>query len=237
MRRAALLLLTGTVAGCTAPQVRPPSAPAVEAVARGADPEPTAEVDHLGRAAELLDKGDTAAAVPHLTAHVRAYPDAVMIRAYLAESHFKLGELAKARPHFVRFVRDAAGMKGPAGNHLTHCHTRLMEIAAAEDDAFGEHLHRGIGLVLLVRQWDADPQPDAPELDELTETTLVRAAGALKIAREIDAKDPRVHLYLSEVWGRLGQHSAARAAMKTAKALLPDAGLNADELRRVRAAE
>ncbi len=234
MRRTAWTLLTATVAGCAAPQALRPTEPAV-VVARGAEPTP-AEVDHLGRAAEYLDKGDDGGAVPHLTAHVAAYPNAVMVRAYLAELHFKLGQVEKAKPHFARFVRDAAGMTGAAGKHLTHGHTRLMEIAALGDDAFAEQLHRGIGLVLLVRQWDAEPEASEAELDELTETTLVRAAGALKIARELDASDARVHLYLAEAWGRLGQHSAARAARATAKQLLPDAGLNADERARLRAA-
>jgi len=240
MRRAAWTLLTATVAGCAAPQAFRPTEPAV-VVARGAEPTP-AEVDHLGRAAEFLDKGDDGGAVPHLTAHVTAYPNAVMVRAYLAELHYKLGQVEKAKPHFARFVRDAAGMNGAAGKHLTHGHTRLMEIAALGDDAFAEQFHRGIGLVLLVRQWDAESEAsatgkgsDAADLDELTETTLVRAAGALKVARELDPTDARVHLYLAEAWGRLGQHSAARAARATAKQLLPDAGLNADERARLRA--
>jgi Tfp pilus assembly protein PilF len=239
MRRAAWTLLTATVAGCAAPQAIRLTEPAVE-VARGAEPEPAAapEVDHLGRAAGYLDRGDNAGAVPHLTAHVKAFPDAVMIRAYLAELHYKLGEVGKAKPHFARFVRDAAGMGGAAGRHLTHCHTRLMEIAALADDAFAEHFHRGVGLVLLVRQWDADAEPDATAaLDELTETTLVRAAAALTAARELDGTDPRVHLYLAEARGRLGQHSAAAAALRAAKELRPDFGLNADERARLRAAE
>lgn len=228
MRRATWLLIFAV--GCAAPQSR-------VTVARGAEPEPAAEVDNLGRAAELLDGGDHDGALAQLTAHVKARPDAVMIRAYLAELHFKHGQPDQAKAHFTRFTRDAAGMGGAAGKHLTHCHTRLMEIATANDDAFGEQLHRGIGLVLLVRQWDSEPVASATEVDPLTETTLVRAAGALKAARELDAKDPRVHLYLSEAFGRLGQHSAARSAMRMAKDLLPDASLNADELRRVRAAE
>jgi Tfp pilus assembly protein PilF len=236
MRRAAWTLLTATAAGCAAPHAIRSSEPAV-VVARGAEPE-AAEADHFTRAAECLDRGDDAGAVTHLTAHVKAYPDAVMIRAHLAELHFKLGEAGKAQPHFARFVRDAAGMSGAAGRHLVHGHTRLMEIAAAGDDAFAEQFHRAVGLVLLVRQWDAEPATDGTpkaELDALTETTLVRAAGSLKIAKELAPADPRVHLYLAEVWGRLGQHSAARAAMTTAEQLLPDADLNADERARLRA--
>jgi len=229
MRRTAWTLLTATVAGCAAPQVAKP--PDAVVVARGAEPE--AEVDHMARAGACLDAGDSAGAVPHLTAHLAAYPDAVMIRAYLADLHFKLGEVGKAKRHYARYVRDAAGMNGTAGKHLVHGHTRLMHIAASQEDAFAESLHRGIGLVLLVRQWDAEAAPGAPELDPLTETTLVRAAAALKVAREVDPRDPRVQVYLAEVWGRLGQPSAARAAIRTAKELLPDAALNADERARV----
>lgn len=232
MRRACWLLLF--VVGCAVPQAR-------VTVERGAEPEPApspaVEVDHLGRAAELLDAGDQDGALAQLAAYVKARPDAVMIRAYLAELHFKNGRWDKAKAHFLRFTRDAAGMSGAAGKHLTHCHTRLTEIAAANDDAFGEQLHRGIGLVLLVRQWDAETEHEDADLDANTETTLVRAAGTLKVARELDAKDPRVHLYLSEAFARLGQHSSARSSLNVAKGLLPDPTLSADELRRIRAAE
>lgn len=229
MRRTAMTLLTATVAGCAAPQRAKSPDPVV--VARGAEPE--AEVDHMARAGACLEAGDDAGAVPHLAAHLAAYPDAVRIRAYLADLHFKLGEVDQAKRQYARYVRDAAGMSGTAGRHLVHGHTRLMHIAAAREDAFAEALHRGVGLVLLVRQWDAEAAPGTPGLDALTESTLVRAAAALKAAREVNARDPRVHVYLAEVWGRLGQPSAARAAIRTAKGLLPDAALNADERARL----
>jgi tetratricopeptide (TPR) repeat protein len=165
------------------------------------------------------------------------YPDAVMIRAYLADLHFKLGEVVKAKQQYTRYVHDAAGMAGTAGKHLVHGHTRLMHIAAAGEDAFAESFHRGVGLVLLVRQWDAEAAAGTAELDALTESTLVRAAEALKVAREVEPNDPRVLVYLAEIWGRLGQPSAARAALRTAKELLPEATLNSDERARLRATE
>ena len=145
MRRSVCLLVFAV--GCAAPQARITAPQARVTVERGAEPEaapvPSAEVDHLGRAAELLEAGDQDGALAQLTAHVTARPDAVMIRAYLAELHFKHGQPDRAKAHFERFTRDAAGMNGAAGKHLAHCHTRLMEIATANEDAFAEHLHRG----------------------------------------------------------------------------------------------
>jgi Tfp pilus assembly protein PilF len=230
MRRLAALIGSGFLAlgGCVSPTAeRSEPAPAV----RGATPEP----DHLALAAACIDRGDESAALPHLTAHVTARPDAVMIRAYLAELLFKLDRVDESRSHFERYVRDADGMSGQAGKHLVHCHTRLMEIAQRSDDEYREALHRGIGLVLLVRQWETEPPTDGPPL---TEPTLANAAAALREATRVRPTDPRGFMYLSEVYARLGQHSAARAAGKRGAALLPDASLTGEEVARLaRAAE
>ena len=225
MRQAAIVIGSGLLllGGCVTPngERNEPSQ-----TVRGATPEP----DHLAIAASCLDRGDESAALPHLTAHVQARPDAVMIRAYLAELLLKMDKVDESRLHFERYVRDADGTTGQSQKHLVHCHTRLMEIAQQKDDSFGESLHRGIGLVLMVRQWDASVEP----VDrKMTEKTLSNAAAALRAAVQRRPTDPRGFAYLSEVYSHLGQQSAARAAARRGAALLPDAKLTENETVRL----
>jgi predicted Zn-dependent protease len=193
-------------------------------------PVPASAPDPLARAADCLDRGDEAGAVPHLRAYVAAHPDAVMVRAHLAELLLRQGMAAGARAEFERFVADAQQLTGPANAHLVHSHTRLMEIATAEDDAYGEYLHRGIGLVLLVRRWDADP---ARRDEVIAEQTLAKAVAALRAARAERPGDPRASLYLAEAYDRLGQPSAARVARRAARAGLPDPAVTPAERERI----
>ena len=165
------------------------------------------ETDHLRLAAQHLDRADEAGAVPHLQAHLRQQPDAIMVRAYLGELLLKTGDLAGSKSHFELFARDAAGISAPARRHLVHVHTRLMELAGQSDDAFGENLHRGIGLVLLVKQWRESPEPSDAALNE---RTLVQAARSLKLADADRPDDARVWFYLAEAWAELGQPSLHR---------------------------
>lgn len=234
MRRVVLGIALTAVAGCLAPFSWPEDRPVAEVGKVDPIPvtEPVVEKDHLSLAAEKLDRGDDAAALPHLKAHVKAHPDAVMIRAYLAELHLKLGNATASRTEFERVIAAAQGSPpGPARRHLVHCHTRLMEIAQADEDAFAEQLHRGIGLLLLVQQWDADPERQD---ETASEQTLSKAAAALRKARDERPADARVNLYLAEVYERLGSHSAAKAASRAAKAALPDANLTTWERERIR---
>ncbi len=219
MRRSAAVLVLGWSAaavGCLAPFPGPVEPPTAE--------------DALARAADCLDRGDEAGAVPHLRAYVKAHPDALMVRAHLAELLWRHGRADEARGEFERFVADAQRAAGPAHDHLAHCHARLMAIAEAAGDAYREELHRGIGLLLLVEQWDADPD----RRDEaVAEQTLAKAAAALRAAAAERPGDPRAYLYLAETYARLGQPSAARAAARTAKAGLPDPAVTPAERERI----
>jgi uncharacterized protein HemY len=189
--------------------------------------------DALNRAAECLDRGDEAGALPHLREHVRTYPEAAMIRAHLAELLVRLGRPAEARGHFERFVADAQTMSGPTHRHLVHCHTRLMELARRDHDLYREHLHCGIGLLLLVERWKAEPDRQDPVL---AEQTLVKALTALRIARNERPTDARANLYLAEVLDRLGQPGPACVARRTAHAGLPDPSLTHLEREKIEAA-
>ena len=225
MRRSSMCLLLAcwAVIGCRSTGVSqsPP-------IIRGATPKD--EPDHLRLAAEHLDRADETGAVPHLKAHLRQQPDALMVRAYLGELLLKTGDTAESKLHFERFTRDAAGAGGPAQAHLVHVHTRLMELAARSDDAFGEQLHRGIGLVLLVEQWaESGTATDAA----LAERTLVQAVQALKRADGEKPGEARVWFYLAEAYSALDQPSAARTAMRKAGASGPVGTLNAQEQMRL----
>lgn len=185
------------------------------------------KADSLTLAAECLDRGDDAGAVPHLKDHVRAHPDALVLRLHLAEVLRKLGRTDEARSQFERFVADAQTSDGPAATKLVHAHARLMDLS---DDEYGEHLHRGIGLVLLVRKWSAVPERrDAVA----SEQTLSKAVKALKAAIELRPKDSRANLYLAEAFEGLGQNAAARTAIRIARAGLPDAAMTDAERERL----
>jgi predicted Zn-dependent protease len=177
-----------------------------------------AEDDALGQAAACVEKGDEAGAAAHLGRHVKAHPEQVMIRAYLAEVLLKLNRLPEAQDQFERFTAEAQERGGPAAKHVLHCHTRLMEIAQRRDDEYGEHLHRGIGMVLLARRLDA-----AEAKEEATpafrERLLCRASAELTTAGKLRLDEPRPHWYLREVWSRLEQSRPAERELAKAKAL------------------
>ncbi len=175
-----------------------------------------AEPDHLALAAEYLDRGDSSQAIEHLSVHVRSHPQEAMTRAYLAELLYRANRNNEAATEFESFVSLAQSMTGKPQDHLVHCHTRLMNLAAANGDDYREPLHRGIGLYRLVLRWDADPaRKDAA----VAETTLLQALEALKNAALARPKDARVQLYIAEVATRLNQRATAQGAIRKAKSL------------------
>ena len=226
----AALGVTVAAAGCFAPFSWPadraptgvPPAPVITPPAAGGDAA-------LGRAADCLDGGDEIGAVPHLREYVAANPDAGLTRAHLAELLFKHGDPAGAKAEFERVLADAPEA-GPIARHRAHCHTRLMALAETAGDAFAEHLHRGVGLLLLVEKWDADP---ATADAVLAEQTCAKAVSALRTARDERPADARVNLYLSVAYARLGQPGAAAEALRHARTGLPDDRLTAAERARV----
>ena len=219
MRRAALTGLAGLgiMAGCFAPlswSVEPPAAVPT--------PTPTSvsvRPDPLLLAAESLDRGDDQAAIRHFREHLNQSPDAVMIRSHLAELLIRRGEWSAARKEYECFAAAAPTVSGIALRHRVQAHTRLMEIAQEQNDRYAEYLHRGIGLILIVRGWEADPERRDPIL---TEQTLSKAIAALRTAKDDRTDDARVEIYLAEAYERLGQTSAAEAARRRARNLSPD---------------
>src|SRR5262249_35092605 len=151
--------------------------------------------------------GNLGGASVHLAQYVEAHPEQLVIRARYAELLLRLHRLPEARSEFERFVADAQDEGGAAADHAIHCHSRLMEIAAECDDAYGERLHRGIGLYLLARERESllDAEEELP-----VEGLLCKAAAELTLARMECADEARACWYLYEVWQRLGQQRPAR---------------------------
>jgi hypothetical protein len=152
----------------------------------------------------------------HLRGHLREYPDQLMIRAYLAELLFKAEQWADAQDQFERFIAAAQVDDGPARQHIVHSHTRLMEIAQQRGDAYAEHLHRGVGMVLLVRRLDEADAANKLEAG-FRERLLCKAAAELTRAARQREDEPRPYCYLGEVWGMLGQVRAREIAMAKAR--------------------
>ncbi|WP_232056336.1 tetratricopeptide repeat protein [Tuwongella immobilis] len=175
---------------------------------------PASLVDDLTRATRAIEAGDQAAAVPYLRSYLDLHPDQVMIRAYLAELLWKMKRLGESQQSFEQFIADAQERSGPARTHLIHCHTRLMEIARNQNDAYSEHLHRGIGLYLLTELQNSHPEARDTVF---TEQLLCRALGELKKANEAKPNQARPNWYLYEVWTKLAQSQPAAIALRNAR--------------------
>jgi hypothetical protein len=92
----------------------------------------------------------------------------------------------------------------------------MVEIAEERGDAYEEHLHRGIGLYLLACRRATEPEPNG---ECSAGSILCRAAGELQEARKEQPDEARPHLYLYQVWSRLGQSTAAARSLSTADQL------------------
>ncbi len=179
-------------------------------------PAPAAALTEIQLAAQCLEKGDEAGALPHLSAYMEAHPDHAAIRVHLAEVLMKLDRKAEAKKQFEQYVRDAQQQGGEAGKHLIHVHTRLVELARGAGDVgeqYGEHLNRGIGLLLLAEQLLGRP---ATEGDPKPQSLLVNAVAELTQAAELKPDAARPRWYLSETYSQLSQQLPARRNLRRA---------------------
>ena len=191
-----------------------------------ADPQATRA--HLSLAAALLEKGDQEEACKHLALYVRSHPDHLGPRVHYAELLFRLKRPAEAKAEFEGAVSLAQEDADAAISHLLQCHTRLMEIADAEEDEYGIHLNRGIGVYYLACQ-RAPMQGCQGKLHP--EALLCQAAGELALARMVRPGEARPCWYLHEVWSRLDQRRPALNNLREAEALAPFSHLTAAEAR------
>jgi predicted Zn-dependent protease len=213
-----MILLPFVVAGCLGlPKYGPTDSPVPDGE----------EIDSLALAAERLDRGDAAGAVPHLAAHVERFPDHVAIRAMLADQLLAAGEAGAARVEYERTAEDYAADAAKYREDLVRCHTRLMRLAQDDDDETREAFHRGAGLYFLAAGWD-----DTKHDPTLTERTLSQALVHLKDAAAKRPDDASLHVLLGDALTRLGQPAAARAAYRVA-ANAPPGRLSERERTRV----
>lgn len=184
--------------------------------------------NHLSMAAAFLAQGQAEKALPHLDAYIRSRPDHAIVRVHYADLLFRLRHRDEARLQYERFLIDAQENEALGREQLVHCHSRLMEIAEAEENAYAEHLNRGIGLYLLARQRtqlsDAKNELSAEEL-------LCRAAAELILARRAQSNEARPCWYLYEVWFTLAQRQPAERWLRLAADAAPFSYLTPAEKR------
>jgi hypothetical protein len=172
---------------------------------------------YLSLAAAHLEAGDEAASCTNLACYVSAHPEQLALRVQLAELLLRLQRPEEARAEFERLSDDAQQLGEEEAANVIHCQRRLMEIAEAAADDYGEHLHRGIGLYLLARQRADLPDPD----DQLpVEGLLCRAAAELAIAHRERPERARPSWYLYVVWSRLAQQQPALRSLQAADAAI-----------------
>jgi len=243
-RRVRLALLLAAAAGCQAVSTRPPQPPAPAPTAQATALPPVQQVafkpgttkpadlpavpDELTLAADCLERGDDSGAATHLERHIGQHPDQVVFRARLADLLVRLDRLPEAQAHFEAASAAAQDGSAAARREMVHYHTRLMEIARLREDAYAEHLHRGIGLYLVGSRL-ADK--DATEAERL----LCKAASALKEAQAVRPDDARVAWYLYRVWLQLDQPRPAERALRKATTLAPFSRLTPAESRELAA--
>jgi predicted Zn-dependent protease len=233
--------------GPSATEPAPPSSPAILAWEKGQEAmrqgqtqqaiafyrqslqlDPGLARNHLSLAAAYVGSGLDAQAVPHFALYLAAQPDHLVVRAHYAEVLLRLEEGQAARLQFERFVAEVQNHPDLAEQHLVHCHSRLMEIAEAQDDAYSEHLNRGIGLFLLGRRRTALADFEGRQY---AEGLLFKAASELMLARRQRLDEARPCWYLHEVWSQLAQSQPAARWLRAAAAAAPFSYLTPTELR------
>jgi tetratricopeptide (TPR) repeat protein len=184
--------------------------------------------NYLSLAAAYLERGQDEQAAPCLAQYLQRQPDQALVRAHYAELLCRLGRRREAGEQLERFVATAQERPKLAREYLVNVHSRLMEIAQAEDDDYGEHLHRGIGLFLLAQQGDPESESGG---DASREGLLCRAAGELALAQMDRPKEARPCWYLYQVWSRLAQRRPAGRWLRAAEAAGPFTYLTPSERR------
>ena len=187
----------------------------------------------LSLAAAHISRGNETEAARWLASYVEAQPEHLVIRLHYAELLLRQGKLVDGRTQLERFIAAVQDHDDLAAAHLLDCHTRLVQIAEAGDDDYGEHLNRGIGLYLLACQ-----RAQLPDADETlsTEALLCKAAAELCLARMRLPSEARPCWYLHEVWSRLAQHHPASRWLRAAESAAPFSYLTPVEQRDLRLA-
>ena len=167
----------------------------------------------LSLAAAYLALGEDGQALPHLARYLDARPHHFLIRLHYGELLFRLKRPQDAAPHLERVIAEVQDFPRLAEDHLIGCHTRLMEIAEAVGDDYGEHLNRGIGLFLLAKT-RADQGDERSRA--LAEELFCKSAAELTLARLVRPGEARPCWYLHGVWTQLAQRQPADRWLRAA---------------------
>jgi hypothetical protein len=180
-------------------------------------PEPDPARSHLSEAATCLEKGDEEHACPHLARYLAVHPEHLVVRGQYAELLMRLQRWPEARSEYERCAADAQELGEGGLRQQVHCHTRLMEIAEAQEQEYDEHLHRGIGLYLLARVQAAGSEADG----EYPESLLCKSAAELSLAHLERRDQAQPCWYLYQVWTRLAQRGPALRCLRQAEQAAP----------------
>ncbi len=202
---------------------------AIAAFRQSLTQDPVLVRNHLSLAAAYLALGQEVEAVAQLERYLRAQPSHFVVRAQYAEMLMRLDRSADARAQFERLEGDLQDLEAGAEQQLVRCHSRLMEIAEAEEDEYGLHLHRGIGLFCLARERAS--LPDGGEGELSSEGLFFQAASEFALARLARPDEARPCWYLYEVWSRLGRRQPATRWLRAAEAAAPFSRLTPAEQR------
>jgi tetratricopeptide (TPR) repeat protein len=168
--------------------------------------DPTLTRNHMSLAAAYLESGDDEAACVHLAQYVQAHPEHTVMRREYAELLLRLGRQGAARDELNRLAADVQEAGPERLTEAIQCHSRLLAIAEEQEDDYGVHLHRGVGLYLLARQRSGLDDPD----DQLpAEGLLCKCISELTLARLLRPAEARPCWYLYAAWQRLGQRRPA----------------------------
>ncbi len=173
------------------------------------------DCNHLSLAAAYVEKKDTETACAHLGQYLKANPEQHLLRSRYAELLLRIHRVPDARRQFERTIVDVQESEQPSVDELIHCHSRLMELAEQAGDAYGEFLHRGIGLLLLAQKRGqfAEVEGELP-----VEGLLCKAAAELTLAQRERPERARPAWYLYRVWTLLGQQQPATQRLREAQA-------------------
>ncbi|MFQ3594303.1 MAG: tetratricopeptide repeat protein [Gemmataceae bacterium] len=175
----------------------------------------------LGLAATYLALGRDPDAVNPLRHYLRLHPDHFLIRWHLAEVLLRLAQPTEARQQFERYLITVQNRPHLEDDPVLRAHTRLMELARLQGDTYAEHLHRGIGLLLLAERKGElkETVKDPRELQRSIEELLCKSAAELSLARLERPQEARPAWYLHRVWLALGQRQAAERWLRVAQRL------------------
>jgi hypothetical protein len=188
---------------------------------------------HLSLAAAYMEKQDPASASVHLAIYLEANPEQTAVRVRYAELLLRLKRRQDASAQFERTVADAQGGDESAHRDLISCHSRLASMAEEDNDAYGEHLNRGVGLFLLAgqRRYLSEANEELP-----VESLLIKAAAELTHARLQKPGEARPCWYLYLAWSQLGQRQPALCRLREAASTAPFSALTPTERRELEAA-